>query len=148
MGRVVRLNQGKKKELEPLYVIKEKSSVTVNDEEDEILASVLDRNVEDEDDVSDEVGMHMQTEETRNPFVDDDGIVNVRDILKSVEYEDFDDDDLDGEDEDFVYDGVFEQEYEVEEFNEDDGVFKNREQRRKEAAANKRRKKKGRGFGN
>ena len=42
---------------------------------------------------------------------------------------------------------MFEEEYEdVPEF-EDDGEFKNREQRRKEASANKRRKKKGRGFG-
>ena len=142
-GRVVRLDQGKKKEPEQLYVVKKTNQMKVEDEEDAIIAAATDAQVIAEDENEEE-----QESDRKNPFVDEDGILSVRALLKSVEYEDFDDDELDGEDDDFEYDGVFEEEYEdVPEFG-DDGVFKNRSERRAEARANKRRKKKGRGFGN
>jgi len=142
-GRVVRLDQGKKKEPEQLYFVKKTNQMKVEDEEDAIIAAATDAQVIAEDENEEE-----QESDRKNPFVDEDGILSVRALLKSVEYEDFDDDELDGEDDDFEYDGVFEEEYEdVPEFG-DDGVFKNRSERRAEARANKRRKKKGRGFGN
>ena len=142
-GRVVRLDQGKKKEAESVYLVKQKSEVQVEEEEDAIIAS----SVHFEEPVNNKVDNDEKVEEDDDDYDDDDGIISIKELMMSVEYEDFDDNDLDGEDDDFEYDGVFEEEYEdVPEF-EDDGEFKNREQRRKEASANKRRKKKGRGFG-
>mmetsp|Transcript_6714 Transcript_6714/g.9820 ORF Transcript_6714/g.9820 Transcript_6714/m.9820 type:complete len:322 (-) Transcript_6714:952-1917(-) len=143
-GRVVRLNQGQKKKPDSVYLVKKEKQMEIKDKEDEIIsevtgiAGIIADNVE-------EVSADLADDDD-----DDDDVPSIRDLMTAFEYEDFDDDNLDGEDDDddFEYDGVFEEEYEDDDVAEDTEVFKNREQRRKEAAANKRRRKKGKGFGN
>lgn len=140
-GRVVNLNQGQKK-VDPnvLYVQKHKRSAEEEgDEEDRAIAGALDdvegdeslESLKDFDSASDEELFALWNED------DEDGnLLEVND----------DDDDL----ENFVYDGVFEEEYKDELYgkdDDDDDKPMNREQRRDAAKRKPRRKLPHKGFG-
>lgn len=143
-GRVVNLNQGQKK-VDPnvLYVQKRKRSAEdESDEEDRTIAGALD-DVEGDESLESLKDFDSDSDEELFALWNEDGEDG---NLVEVDDDDDDDDDL----ENFVYDGVFEEEYKDELYgkdDDDDDKAMNREQRREAAKRKPRRKLPHKGFG-
>ena len=142
MGRILRLDQGKKKDVDPLLLItndkkKKKKKTTVDTEEDVILHALN----EAEDNYEE---MEVDSEDNSQAFI---GELDLDQFDDSILFDDEDEDDDD--DDGFQYDGVY-----IEEFlpddddDEKDESQMNREQRREAAKNKKKRRKPGKGFGN
>lgn len=140
-GRVVNLNQGQKK-VDPnvLYVQKRKRSAEEEgDEEDRTIAGALD-DVEGDASLESLKDFDSDSDEELFALWNEDG-----EDGNLAEVDDDDDDDL----ENFVYDGVFEEEYKDELYgkdDDDDDKAMNREQRREAAKRKPRRKLPHKGF--
>ena len=141
LGRVVRLDQGKKKKQDPIVVVKEMSEKPL-DTEEEVIANALK-----------EVEVDSENIEQQSEM---DNLLEQQQVLEDGFYLDpyddsalFDDDDDDDDDDDFQYDGFYVEEFLPDEDDgEDDQGPLNREQRREAAKAKKKRRKPGKGFGN
>jgi len=137
LGRIVRLDQGKKKSQDPMVVVKNEK-VAPKSTEEEVILNALN---EAEDNTEEEEGYDELDTEAQQDVLEEGSFLD--------EYDDallFDDDD-DDDDDDFEYDGVYVEEFLPNENEEDEGPM-NREQRREAAKKNKKRRKPGRGFGN
>jgi len=117
LGRVVRLDQGKKKQPETVYVVKKKDIAEAKTEEELVLGNAIAE--------ADEFYTDDMDEYTDDIFAD-----------------------VDDDEDDFEYDGVYEEEFLTED-DDDDKDLKNmnREKRREAAKSKKKRKKPANGFG-
>lgn len=164
LGRVVRLDQGKRKKPDPLLLVKNKAGknkkeskmdddMPIEERESLVISDVLDAidSVSDttfgssEADEDDNIDEEEDEQALQDGFYSDPGFDLDDALLFS---DDFDDEDDDEDEDEFEYDGVYVEEYLEDEDADDDDKPMNRAQRRDAAKRKKKRIKPGRGFGN
>lgn len=136
-GRIVRLDQGKKKMEDPIVVVKTKREEPIT-AEDQIITNAL-HHVEDDTNLDQDIIAQEQMQVLEEGFYLDQYEASDDSIL-------FDDEE---EDDDFQFDGFYNEEFLPDETSSDEkeGTM-NREQRRDAAKNKKKRRKPGKGFGN